>query len=274
MENRQLKRGIVIFIYLVLFSLVIWAVYAHYFPKATCSDGAKNQNEEDVDCGGVCAPCKKITADNLIVADKGIVESGRAGNFDFWTLVSNPNNSFGAKSFQYKIEFKDASGKVVAQKEGSSFILPKEEKYIIETNLASDITPSKADFSILKTEWSEFNSYYEKPQLKIVNKNYDQISSGSGFSTATGLLKNESPFDFNVIRIQVLLEDDQNKIIALNSTEMMTVKSGEEREFKVSWPSRFTGVVANMITQADVNVFNSDSFLKRYFKTQDFQRYE
>ena len=31
-------------------------------PEETCFDGIKNQNEEGIDCGGVCKPCVELPA--------------------------------------------------------------------------------------------------------------------------------------------------------------------------------------------------------------------
>ncbi len=46
----------------------------------TCSDGIKNQNEEDVDCGGVCKPCHEInfTADNAAKKEQPSASTGFA----------------------------------------------------------------------------------------------------------------------------------------------------------------------------------------------------
>ena len=77
-------------------------------------------------------------------------------------------------------------------------------------------------------------------------------------------MRNRSPFDFDSIKIQVILKDAGGKVLALNSTEMKNIKAGEDRDFKVFWPSSFPGTVNSMEVQADVNVFNSDSFLKKF----------
>lgn len=262
MEKRTAKRIKIIFVYLVLLALISFVVYHAIKPEETCLDKVKNQNEEDIDCGGSCAPCKKITAQDLIVQDKGFVENGRPSGYDFWALLSNPNNLFGARSFQYEIKFKDASGSVIAERTGIGFILPGEKKYIVENNLNSESSPAGIEFRIIKIEWAEFNNYYEKPNLSIVNKSYSQISSGVGFSEAYGLLKNESPYDFNIIKIQVMLKNSSGKIVALNSTEMRTIKSGEERDFKALWFNRFPGEVAGVETQPEINIFEVEAFVK------------
>lgn len=259
-------------VYLIIIALVSLFFYMILKPKETCSDKIKNQNEEGVDCGGVCSKCQAIKAENIKVGNKGYIDSGVEGKYDFWAEISNPNNIFGSQNFQYKVLFKDAGGNIAGERNGQSFILPGDKKYIIENNVLAK-NPASAELSISDVKWNEFSTDYEKPLLDVVNKNYNEISSGTGFSEAKGLLKNESPFDFSVIRVKVLLKDDAGKIVALNSTEMNAVKSREEREFRVFWPTRFSGKVSNIEAQSEINVFDSQNFLKRYFKEQQFQQY-
>jgi len=193
--------------------------------------------------------------------------------YDIYGVVSNPNSDFGSKEFKYNFTVKDSQGSALAAKSGTSFILPGEKKYIVENNIESSVPPASIEFIVSEPVWIEFLGY-ERPQLKIVNKSYNEISSGTGFSEAIGLLKNDSPFDFNVIKIQVILKDSKDMVLALNSTEMRTVKTGENREFRAFWPTKFVGSVRNVDVQPEVNVFDSDAFAKRFFKVQKFQEYQ
>jgi len=271
MERSQ-KRILIIIIYAIVFIAFSVFVYWKIKPEETCSDSIKNQNEEDVDCGGVCAACKKIEALPLEIKESGVVAGGIAGEYDFYGLVNNPNNLFGSSKLHYKIILKDSSGAVLLQREGDNYILPGEKKYIVETGFKSDSMPASSEFSITSVEWSQFGEY-KKPELEIVNKNYSEITSGVGFAEARGLLKNRSPYDFEFIKIGVVLKDVENKVVALNSTSMRTVKSGEERDFRVFWPTRFSGNVQNMEAQVEANVFDSRTFMDRNYQTHKFQEY-
>lgn len=268
--NKFSKRIIIILIYLILLLSFMGLVYYISRPEQTCFDGKKNQNEEETDCGGVCLPCKRIEAKPLQVTKTGIVPSGISGEYDLYALVINPNNVYGSGKFQYEIAVKDNSGTVLTQKKGESYILPGDKKYIIANNIKSEGNPEKIDFSVTGTDWTAFNNYYKEPELEIVNKNYDIVSSGIHYSEATGLLKNKSPFDFNSITIRIILKDSLGEVIALNSTTMGTVRSNEERGYQAFWPVRFSGDVQNMETQIEVNVFDSEAFVKRFFDNQKF----
>jgi hypothetical protein len=273
MINRELKRSIIILSYLLILAGICWLIYYRLQPRESCFDQKMNQNEQGIDCGGVCQKeCNVLPQFNLTVEKTGFAESGISGKYDLFGEISNLNNDFGSGSFYYKFEIKDSSGSVLNQFSGKSFILPGEKKYLVAVNISSEVVPAEITLTLSDIKWEEFVNY-EKPQLKIINRNYQETNSGTNFSEAFGLLKNESPFDFSAIKIEVILKDAAGKIIALNSTVLNTVRTGENRDFKVIWPSKFSGEVGDMEIQTEVNVFDSESFAKRYFRSQKFQEY-
>ena len=271
MEKRDTKRFIIIFIYFLIFVAFFLLIYFWLKPAETCFDQKMNQNEQEVDCGGVCQKkCNLLPQFDLAVGTAGFVESGISGKYDLFGEVSNPNNDFGSGSFNYEFDVKDSSGATLNKFSGKSFILPGEKKYLVATNVPTESLPGEIVLTVSDVKWEEFVNY-EKPQLKIINRNYQETNSGVGFSEAFGLLKNESPFDFSIIKINIILKDSAGKIVALNSTILNTVKTGESRDFKAIWPNKFSGEVENMELQTEVNVFDSESFAKRYFRSQKFQ---
>jgi len=272
--TREIKRIAIISVYALVLIAILIFIYLRFQTKPSCFDGVQNQNEAGVDCGGICAEqCALIAQKDLAVQQTGFVPSGVANNFDIYGVVSNPNQALGSSNFNYQFTIKDAAGTIIATNNGTGFILPGETKYLVVSNQALQGAPAKVELTLSNPQWVEVNDLYEKPQLKIVNKNYDEITSGVGFSEVTGLLKNESPLDFSSIKLEIILEDEQGQVIALNSTQMNTVQAGENRDFRVSWPNKFPGTVANMEVQPEVNVFSSDAFVKKYFKPAKFQQH-
>jgi hypothetical protein len=268
MEKRQEKRLIIIFCYLLGVGLIFYGADLLWGKKETCLDGIKNQNEEEIDCGGVCNKCQdKIAVKDIEIVDKGFVPGGSPGKFDFWGEISNPNSVYGAKKFDYEVVFKNSGEEIIDKKNGQNFILPGEKKYIILTNISFE-NLSSVDFSISQPDWVQFQDYYERPQLKIVNKNYSKTNSGVNFSEALGLLKNESPFDFNVISIGIILRDGDGNVLAVNSTEMRTIRSREEREFKAIWPNSFSGEVEKVEAFPEIDIFDSEAFFKGHIEEQ------
>lgn len=269
--GRKLKRSIIILIYLVLFGLFIWGVVWLILPAPTCSDGKQNQRESGVDCGGPCSPCvPPITAEPLQVVEKALVPTGQ-GNFDVVTRIKNPNIQYGSAVFSYEIILKDAAGSVVATRSGRSFILPVETKYIIEPNIKTSAEPTTVEVNISGYQWQQFSGY-EEPGINVYNKRYSLIASGAGFSEVYGLLKNESEFDFNLIKISVILRDVTGKVLAVNNTEMKTVNASGQRDLRLIWPVSFPGEVVSVEIEAEANLYDSQNFIKQYFPGGKFQQ--
>lgn len=274
-DPRNKKRIIIILIYIIIFLLVIFFLYKIIIPKPTCSDGKQNQNEKGVDCGGNCAPCNDVvTVQNMEIKEKEFVYGGN-NTYDILIKINNPNNNIGSPAFLYEAVLKNESGNVVTVKNGENFILPAETKYILISGLPvkeGDI-PSAVDFNISNVKWEKF-SEYQKPRLDIYNKRYNEISEGTGVE-AYGILKNQSQFDFNSIKADVILRDGNGKLVGLNSTQINTVRAGEERDFKLTWPYKMSSEIKNMEVEAQVNIYDEQSFTKIYIPDQSlpFQQY-
>lgn len=260
-----MKRGKIIFIYFIIFAVIIFGVYSLLKPAETCFDGIKNQKEVEVDCGGVCAECaKKISAQDIVVTEKAFVYGG-SGKYDVLAKISNPNHAYGAENFSYTFTLKDGSGSVIATRSGTGFILPAEEKYILEMNLETAQKPEQIEFSASEYSWKEFTAF-EEPNINVYNKDYQIISGGTGFSSFYGLVINESYSDFKQININIILRDASGAPIALGKTNMNTVFSKEQRDFKFVWTSGFPGEVSRDRSEADieVNIFTDENFIKQY----------
>lgn len=274
-KQRTIKRIKIITVYVLIFLLLGTGLYFMFRTKETCSDGIRNQDEEKIDCGGVCNPCQEeIRAKDLIINKVFTINSDNPETVEALASITNPNDNFGASQFDYRFNLVDGNGNPVSSREGRSFILPGETKYLTENDLSVGEGFKSVSLSVSSISWVKSNNLYEKPQIRIVNKRYTETNSGTIFSEAVGVLKNESPFDFNVIGIKVILYDSNDMIVATNATEMRTVKAGESREFKVFWPNKFPGSesVSRMEIQTEINVLDSQAFFERFFEAQKFQQ--
>lgn len=271
MEQRNVKQLIVVVLYGVIGIGLLWGGYFLFRTEPTCTDGLKNQNEQGIDCGGVCSlQCTRVVrTDSLEVREAALLYSG-PDRFDALLAIHNPNDEAGASSFHYRMELKDAAGATVAVREGNSFILPQETKYLPEINITA---PQAKTVEVVFSAyvWQRFSGYQEAPAVTVFNKSYETISSGVGFSKAMGSVKNGSPFDFRSIRVKVVLRDAVGIPVGANVTEMRTVVSGEVRDFILLWPAAFPGTVDHVETEVEADVFHSENFIKQYLPDQDFQ---
>lgn len=271
MEQRNGKQLIIAIIYSILSIILIWGGYFLFRTEPTCTDGIKNQNEQEIDCGGTCSlQCiRPVQTDPLEIKETALLYSAE-NRFDVLVSIHNPNDEAGASSFHYRLELKNETGATVAVREGNNFILPQETKYLLEINVSAPQAKTIA-VTFSEYQWQRFSGYQEPPAITISNKSYESISSGVGFGKAFGIMRNESPFDFRSIRVKVVLRDISGRPVGVNMTEMRTVTSGDVRDFILLWPTAFPGTVDHMETELEADVFRSENFVKRYLPAQDFQ---
>lgn len=265
--SRTLRQGVIAFVFLSLATLLLWGVYVAFIKTPeTCNDGKQNQNEQGIDCGGVCtAACiEQVVGQDLQIQEVAFV-SGGSSSYDILGRILNPNGAVGASEFRYTFELKDANGQVLATRSGKNYALPQETKSIIELNMETGGIPAKATLIMSDVVWEKASGYREKPAVNIYQKRYGPTTSGFGFSRASGLLSNESPYDFRSIDVGIILRDASGRIVALNKTRQNSIKAGESRDFDLVWPLPFPGTVEQVDMEVDADVYHSENFSKQYF---------
>lgn len=266
---RTRKRIFIIIIYLLIAGTIIFLITRKFTADPTCVDGKKNQGEESIDCGGPCNKCPEgIKAEKIIIEDYHVIYGGH-NLYDLAIEINNPNERYGALEFKYKIDLKNEAGETVVFREGKSFILPTESKYLIEIGLRSDENISSAAVLIGEVKWVNFVDF-EVPKVKIHNQKFGLIENENkdktNYARAFGLMVNDSLFDFKKIDINVIIKDSRGTPIAVSKTDKRTVYSGKEYEFTLHWPTEFPGGdnMSSVDMQAEVNVFDNQNFMKDY----------
>lgn len=268
--NRQTKRITIIVIYAVIFFSFIGLIVSLLIPDPTCFDGKKNQDEVEIDCGGVCAACEtELTGKDLIVKDSFVVYGGE-GKYDVVANVHNPNALFGGEKVHYTVEILDSGDNVLDTRSGETFILPNENKYVVEVGLESSGQPSKVETTIEKVDWVKFTDF-DSPQIIVKNKKVGLVEGGTDYARAFGVVSNESPYDFHDVRINVIIFDERGVPIAANTTVQKTLDANTQREFTLNWPHEFPGNIKDSVMQPETNVFDSLNFMKKYLPGGQYQ---
>ncbi|OHA47291.1 MAG: hypothetical protein A3A80_00090 [Candidatus Terrybacteria bacterium RIFCSPLOWO2_01_FULL_44_24] len=288
MKNRAFKR---ITVLAIIFGALILGVFIYAQiqtkPTPSCFDKIKNQGEYDVDCGGPCLACKGHPEPLSIGGSVLIPAENR--KYDLVFMIINPNLNYGASSVDYNIEIDDAQGKKIYSRNGSTFVLPKEANSSAVDNLSNSSTSSvpkgrwiiehglngvpdaTAKISFSDISWEGIKDNFAEPRLLILNKIYNILLNSAEFSEATGILKNDSPFGFDLVEIQVLLFDENDQLIGARRTEARTVTAGERREFRVSWRNSIPNV-SRLEMIAYTNVFLNDNFIDAFGTRERFQQ--
>jgi len=274
--QRGLKRTIIVLVYLLLLSLLGTAFYFLFLrTEPTCTDGKLNQGEEKVDCGGPCPKCEEIPKiENAQILEKSIIPSGM-NKYDALVKIKNPNSLFGIDRLEYSFNFLDEDGKIISQKEGASFLLPAETKYIFAFNINLDKRPASVDFRVKSYKWQKFSGY-EEPNIALYQKEFSFISGGPGFAELKLKIQNRSGYDFRKITTRAVLRDRQGNPLAINETNNNDVRINEEREVIFRWNEPFSQDidVQNIEVEGEANVFDEENFMKKYGSPEQYKSYD
>lgn len=274
-DRRYQKKLIIGLVYVSIIMLLIAGVYPLFQRAPTCTDGKKNQDETGIDCGGICGACKEeLVVGDMVVLETAWVPSGKLGEYDILARISNINDDVGASSFDYVFRVFGKSGEMLTEIPGSGFILPKDDRYVFEMSVPLPQDPSRVELDIQGVQWERLSDYRENPPIRIYNVRYEPISSGIGFGRATGLVVNESSYDFESVMILMVLRDASGNPVAIHENEMRTLKAREQRDFTLIWPDPFPGDVTKVEVRALVNIYRSDSFIRQYLPAGASQQFQ
>lgn len=254
--SRLFKRVIIATLFLSLNGLVFGSIYWVFIRVApTCFDAKQNQNEQGIDCGGICtnACVEVVVGEDFRLQEVAFVPGGN-GRYDVLARITNGNDVIGASSFRYTFELRGAAGQVLGTRTGQGSILPRETKSIIEVNLETSGPPGAVTFAVGDIVW-ERRSDYSRPAVGLYQQRYSPITTGVGYGEASGLTVNESPDDFRSVVVRVILRDGAGKPLAFNQTRQNNIRAGESRSFQLVWPLPFPGVVETVDMEADVDVY-------------------
>lgn len=255
----KVKRIVIIAVYILLFLALIFLIYLFAKPEATCFDGIQNQAERGVDCGGPCSPCSEVVETKELAIQEVAVVDGGNGTYDAIAKISNPNDSIGAKEFGYTFRLKDVDGNVLASKTGNSFILPADSKFVAELGLfvQGGLIPTSASIELSDIRWENVSDGIGKPQIGVYSKRFGKSPMGEG-SEAAGIIRNESNHDIKEVSIVVVLRDENEKIVGVNTTRKDFVHIKEERDFLMTWPYALNATVQKIEVDPQTNIFDSE----------------
>ena len=268
MAQREIKRLFVIIVYLLLFILAVAVLYFLFKSDPSCFDGRHNQGEEAVDCGGPCVPCPEVTKLQPIEVQAAEWVHDIDNKYDIVAEVRNPNDVFGVARVRYRATVSGASGETIDESGwNDSFILPGETKYFFVQGFETEsLSAGDSSAGILidseTIDWKRFKDF-EAPNLIINNPGYREISGGEiGFGQAFGTIINRSNVDLETVLVKILLRDKDDKLLAVNSQVMNTLRVGEFRDYVIGFPHRFPGSVIGVKAFPESNPFDSENYIR------------
>jgi len=233
--HRGLKRFLYGLLCLAVFGALVAGVYFLLLkPAPTCFDLKLNQNEEEIDCGGVCAKdCAVATLRPIEVPDGVALFPLDAARASILVRVVNPNTTHGARNFAYRITFFDGEERILKTLSGNSFLHAGEESYVFLpiVEISTDRV-GRSEFAIDAPEWIRAAEFLA-PRIKI-----DSLKTirDTREIRVEGLIENKDQIALASVRILSLFYGSSSILLGAAETEVDALEPAEVRAFTILRP--------------------------------------
>ncbi|MDP3685354.1 MAG: hypothetical protein Q8R32_00815 [bacterium] len=199
---------------------------------------------------------------DLVVRSTGILRQDSGDRADLYAIVRNPNANAGVRAVEYTFEV-GAAGQPVVKIPGRTYFMPGQEKPIVA--LHETVPPEATAVTIRfgSSDWISVEPGFRPPSFVPVSRTTALKQGTPPLYEVKAVLANESTLDYLTVEVATLGLDASGGIVGVGRTFVGSLRSGERREFTVSWPLSPGREVAEVRIVPEVNVFSKAAVLPR-----------
>lgn len=244
--RRKVIYGILFFILGVI--VIGLPLFLIFHKPASCSDGKQNGIEEGIDCGGSCrALCQNKQTKPIVLWTQKFMVS--PGVYSVVAYMENPNVGAYAKRAPYKVALRDATGAVIAEREGEVYIPSRRVFAAFESNISTGTsTPVRAEFTFTKPPFFE-RAAREEPVLSVPTK---VLSKEDTSPRIDATLRNDSIYNLGRIQVMAIVYEGNGNAVAASRTYVDSLAKGETKSVVFTWPNKFNTELASCEAPVDV----------------------
>lgn len=259
-KRKYLKKFL--FVFLIVFNLVAYPFliyhYTAYFAQRKEMDGILEEiNQTSSEFNVV----NKTNAPlSLNVGMAGIVPLAD-GKYNLICQVENPNR----KWFVELIKFKFTSPSGFESKEYESFVLPEEEKLLVDFNEKINGAIDQISCQTTQIKWQRTKVKNYKLLTIPQDFTFQDVQYVPGLSTTDGATTqfkfiNSTVYNLRDINLFVFLYEG-NKIVGVERTSVEETMSGQEKDVKIIWLSA-SSFVSRTVIKPEINIFDPLVFIE------------
>lgn len=231
--NRQLKFGS-IFILAVLIILGVPTYFIFFNKTPTCFDGKKNQNELDVDCGGICqrACMQEVIAEPIVLWSRAFKVS--EGKYNLVAYVQNANVQYIADPAEYSFKVYDKDNVLIGLREGKVGVPPVKSYPIFEQTFdAGERIPTKVLFQFnSKLNWKKYEAM--SPEIKVSEPTVTGTTTNPRIDAK---IINTTLNRFDNIEVVSIVYGANDNAIAASRTFVKVLGSRSQEPVVFTWPN-------------------------------------
>ena len=256
---RSRRQFIAFLIVITPLMVVAFVIVKRAIPEPTCFDNKQNQNETGVDCGGSCLSCE-LKYPKAIKVFWARAVPVQENSYDIAAEIQNPNEFLSSIDVEYEFTLHDNFGPII-KRTGKIFLYAQERTLVIEPNIETSRTATRAEFRITNVKWQEKRNF--APTIIAERREYHVVENhGQKQGVVDIALLNKSPYDFAVVEVQVAVLDKDGNLLGVNKIEMENFLSQSRQTLKAVWPRAFVADVAVINVEPRVNIFDPHVILK------------
>lgn len=234
--SRNLKKILYGLLYFSLWGLIAFFIYLLFFkPASNCFDNKQNQNEEGIDCGGICSSsCELLSLTPLkVLSDINVFGLNNQKTFVLFQIL-NSNSDYGA-SFDYELDVLDKTKTLRERIKGNNFIYSGEKKYLLESTIKTEYQ-NIGDIKI-KIENSSWKSpkVFSRPEVIISNISTNVAENSLEI---TGNLENKTNQILKNIGLLAILFDKFEKPFFASPTLISELVPQKKLKFIIPLPEK------------------------------------
>jgi hypothetical protein len=241
MSWAQSRRLVYIGGIIIIFLLVVVLPTILHFNKApTCFDNKQNQDEQGIDCGGVCNLLCKNQYVPLVV-NWSRFSKVSTGVYNVMAYIENPNPNAGINELSYVFRLFDKEGLLLRERYGKTIAPANKVMAVFEPEMyTGNQIPQRVDFVIIQpTTWLKQNS--AESALSVTQSVITQEDSAPRLSAT---LTNKTIYQIKNIEAVGIIYSGDNAV-AFSRTMVETLNDKESVEINFNWPAPFSEKYTN-----------------------------
>jgi hypothetical protein len=229
------KRKIVYLsiLFIILATPLSIFIYQKLQKPPSCYEGVKNQNERDVDCGGIC----QIACFANVKQDPDIQWS-RAyyvapGIYNLAAYIQNPNLDYISKPTKYSFRVYDEKNVLITIREGVVGIPTSKVFTIFEPTIdTGQATPKIVTFDFSEpVVWIEY--YGNKPELEVTEQILSRIDTVPKLDAK---IINKTLNTYKNVEVVAIVYDEQGNGVLASRTFIDSIGDKGEVNVVFTWP--------------------------------------
>jgi hypothetical protein len=231
--------GVILFFVIVIGGPI---AYWYFSIPATCTDGKQDGDETGVDIGGSCPvlDARYLQPHAVLWARAFRV---RDGSYNAAAYVENPNQNAAVVSAPYEFRLYDAQNILVAQRDGTMYIMPGAITPVFEGAIDTGNR-------IVAHAFFEFTAPLVWQRMKnastVLGISDKQPANVSTAPQITASVANSSVADLSDVSFVAVVFDPAGNAFAASATRLQRIPAGASAQIVFTWPDPFATQVGRV----------------------------